>query len=195
MARQPSMTGRVPDTDDGIPQASQSDLAPVAEALTQATQALVSTANQLMQFAQGFASPAPGVTGGGQEGGAQAQINTWEDDPFSEAVPTPDPRNPPPITVNVPLNNNPRLQTAIVEPRPAPGRFNPGTPNFRYWATAEALTRGINFWGSLLPSGTTWSTSNPMRVTLVAGVDLNAFYARDRGLNFFHRVVRNLDIF
>jgi len=195
MAKQPSMTGRVPDTDDGIPQASQSDLAPVVEALTQATQALVSTTNQLMQFAQGFASPAPGVTGGGREGGGQAQINTWEDDPFSEAVPTPDPRNPQPITVDVPLNNNPRLQTAIVEPRSAPGRFNPGTPNFRYWVAAEALTRGINFWGSLLPSGTTWSTSNPMRVTLVAGVDLNAFFSRDRGLNFFHQVVRNLDIF
>jgi hypothetical protein len=194
-----------------MPQAGQNDLAPVVEALTQATQALVSTTNQLMQFAQGFAGPAPvGGGGGGQEGGGQAslggagpgtgfppqaQINVWEDDPFSEAVPTPNPRNPSPVAVDVPLNSNPRLQTAIVEPRPAPGRFNPGTPNFRYWVASEALTRGINFWGSLLPSGTTWSTSNPMRVTLVAGVDLNARYSRLRGLSFFHQIVHNIDIF
>jgi hypothetical protein len=193
------MTGRVPDTDTGIPQASQNDLASVVEALTQATQALVSTTNQLMQFAQGFVSPAPGGGGaGGQEGRGQAglaQINIWEEDPFSEAVVTPDPRNTSPVAVDVPLNNNPRLQTTTVEPRPAPGRFNPGTSNFRYWVTSEALTRGINFWGALLPSGTTWSTSNPMRVTLVAGVDLNAFYSRNRGLNFFNQVVRNIDIF
>jgi hypothetical protein len=59
MARQPSMTGRVSDADAGMPQAGQNDLAPIVEALTQATQALVSTTNQLMQFAQGFAGPAP----------------------------------------------------------------------------------------------------------------------------------------
>src|SRR3954463_4877736 len=209
MAKQPSMTERVPDTDDGISQASQSDLTPVVEALTQATQALVTTTNQLMQFAYALTVPTSGG-GGGQEGGGQAgyggvgpgpgaplqaQINIWEDDPFSEATPTPNPRNPSPIVVSVPLNNNPRLQTAIVEPRPAPGRFNPGTPNFRYWVASEALTRGINFWGSLLPSGPTWATSNPMRVTLVAGVDLNAFFSRNRGLNFFHQVVQNLDVF
>jgi len=195
MAKQPSMTERTLDTDAGTPQANQNDLAPVVEALTQATQALVSTTNHLMQFAQGFTSLPPGGGAPAGPGLPSAQINVLEDDLFSEAVATTNPHNASPIAVDLPLNSNPRLQTAIVEPRPAPGRFNPGTPNFRYWVASEALTRGINFWGPLLPPGTTWSTSNPMRVTLVAGVDLNAFYARDRGLNFFHQVVRNVDIF
>jgi hypothetical protein len=206
MARQP---GRTSDADTMTAQAGQSDLASVVEALTQATHALVATTGQLMQVAQELAAPSrggdgghdrrgqggPGSAGPGPGGPPQAQINIWEDDPFSEAVPTSKPRNPSPITVDVPSNGNPRLQTTIVEPRPAPGRFNPGTSNFRYWVAAEALTRGINFWGALLPSGTTWSTSNPMSVTLVAGVDLNAFYARDNGLNFFHQVVRGVDNF
>jgi hypothetical protein len=192
-----------------MPQGGQNDLATVIEGLTQVTQALVSTANQLMQFSQNLAGTS--LSGGGQDGGgeaglgsggaglgapqAQAQINIWEDDPFSEAVPTPNPRNPSPIVVNVALNQNPRLQTAVVEPRPAPGRFTPGTANFRYWVASEAITRGINFWGALLPPGTTWSTANPMRVTLVAGTDLNAIYSRNRGLNFFHQTVQNLDLF
>ena len=146
MAKQPSITGRDPGPGTGIPQNSQNDLAPVVQALTQATQALVSTTNQLMQLAQGFASPAPSGLGGQPGAGGQAslggagpgsgippqsQINIWEEDPFSEAVPTPDPRNPSPLAINVPLNNNPRLQITVVEPGPAPGRFNPGTPNFR----------------------------------------------------------------
>src|SRR3954471_10308966 len=179
MARQP---GRTSETDAVTAQAGQSDLTPVVEALTQATQALVATTGQLMQLAQEFAGSARGGDGGhdrrgqgGPGGGSpgpgsppQAQINIWDDDPFSEAVPTSNPRNPSPIAVDVPSNGNPRLQTTIVEPRPAPGRFNPGTSNFRYWVAAEAVARGINFWGALLPSGTTWSTSNPMSVTLVA---------------------------
>ncbi len=123
------------------------------------------------------------------------QVNAWEDDPFSQAVATVNPPVATPVARPLPLNSNPRLQTSIVEPRPAPGRYSPGTPNFRYWATAEAVTRGINFWSALLPVGTTWSTSNPMRITLVAGVDLNANYSRGAGLRFYHRVVRNVDIF
>jgi hypothetical protein len=123
------------------------------------------------------------------------QINSWEDDPFSQAVPTANPPIAAPVASPLPQNNNARLQTAIVEPRPAPARYSPGTPNFRYWATTEAVTRGINFWSSLLPVGTTWSTSNPMRITLVAGVDLNANYTRVAGLRFYHRVVHNMDIF
>jgi len=210
MARQPGMAGRTSDTEVEASQTSQNDLSLAVEALTHATQAL-STANQMTQLAQEFASSVPGGSAGsgqrvGGEAGlggagpgsrfpAQAQINAWEDDPFSEAVPTVNPRNATPIAAGIPLNNNPRLQTAIVEPRPASDRFTPGTPSFRYWVAEEALNRGINFWGPLLPFGTIWSTSNPMQVTLVAGVDLNAFYSRNRGLAFFHQVVNSLDLF
>ncbi len=210
MARQPGVTGRTADTEIEASQTSQGDFSTALEALTNATQALVSTTNQLMQFAQGFTSPVPGGgAGGGQGGGSQAglggagpapglqpqtQINTWEDDPFSEAVPTANPRNAATIAVGIQLSTNPRLQTTIGEPRPAPGLFNPGTPNFRYWVASEALARGINFWGPLLPFGTTWSTSNPMQVTLVGGVDLNAFYSRVRGLSFFQQTVNNVNI-
>jgi hypothetical protein len=60
---------------------------------------------------------------------------------------------------------------------------------------AEAIARGINFWETLLPAGTTWSTSNPMRVILVdAGNELNARYRRIDGLHFFQRTVGNIDL-
>ena len=48
MAKQPGITDRISDTEATAPQAGQSDLAPVVEALTQATQALVTTTNQLI---------------------------------------------------------------------------------------------------------------------------------------------------
>src|SRR3954453_24074693 len=112
MARQPGMAGRTPDMEADASQTSQNDLSSAVEALTHATQALVSTANQLTQLAQGFASS---VSGGGAGGGAglggagsgsgfpaQAQVNIWEDDPFSEAVPTANPRNAVPIASDVP---------------------------------------------------------------------------------------------
>lgn len=170
------------------------DLATAAQSLTQAAQLLAATANQLMQVLQGMASQGQLQPGGGVAAAA-AQINTWEDDPYSEAVPTVNPPLAATTGVNVPVNNNPRLRTAIVEPRPAPGRYNPGTANFRYWLAEESLVRGINFWAPLLPAGTTWSTSNPMQVTLVAGQTLNASYSRQAGLRFYQRTVRNVNIF
>jgi hypothetical protein len=55
------------------------------------------------------------------------------------------------------------------------------------------LARAINFWGPSLPSGTQWSTDQqPMQVNLDEGEDFNAFYARDGGLNFFHKLVENV---
>lgn len=161
------------------------------QALTQAAQALTAAANQMMQVMQGI--------GGGTIVGLAsptAQINIWEDDPFSEATP---PANPPlstPVLVNVPSNDNRLLQTQLTAPQPAPARYAPGTANFRYWTAAEALARGINFWAPLLPGGTRWSTNNPMQVTLVAGQDLNAFYSRQLGgLRFYQRAVRTITVF
>lgn len=128
--------------------------------------------------------------------GAAGAIQIWEDDPFSEVTPTATPVLGSTIVVDTPTNMNGRMRTAISEPRPAPARFNVGTREFRYWVAEEALLRGIAFWGSLLPAGTTWSSANPMPVQLVSpGADLNAFYARAVGLKFFRGVVRNQEIF
>src|SRR5207237_4145036 len=51
-----------------------------------------------------------------------------------------------------------------------------------------ALRRGADFWGALLPRSTRWQPGRTLRVTLDAGVDLNAYYDR-RGLSFFHDTV------
>jgi hypothetical protein len=174
---------------------SAADISMAIHTLTQATQALTTTATQMMQMMQTLAG-GPSVSQP-PRGVLAAQINTWEDDPFSEAVPTPNSPLATPLAVPVPSNTNALLQTHIVEPQPAPGQFPAGTPNFRYWVAAEALARGINFWTPLLPAGTRWSCPNPMQVTLVApGPDLNAFYSRsDGGLFFFQQTVKNRPLF
>jgi hypothetical protein len=128
----------------------------------------------------------------GEEVGVQVEI--WEDDPFLEAVAAADPVPAEPISVDVPKNDQQLLQTHIAEQQPDAGIYDPSTPEFRYWNAESALARGINFWGPLLPGGTRWSTAGqPMQVGLDEGVDFNAFYARDSGLNFFHRVVTKVD--
>jgi hypothetical protein len=164
---------------------SQNDL---VDALRQVTAALTAAANQLNQYAQSTTGAAmqaatPGV-----------QVSTW-DDAFSEAVASVNPPIATPRAVPLAVNTNPRLRTVIVDPQPPVALYPPGTPGFRYWVAAEALARGINFWGALMPVGTTWSTSNPMRVILVdAGPELNARYRRNDGLHFYQRLVRNVDV-
>src|SRR5439155_6370852 len=115
-----------------------------------------------------------------------ATINVWEDDPFSEQEPTEDPELATPIQVPVPVNDQALLQFKIVEPTSPPALYSPGTPQFRFWETTEALTRGIRFWGRLLPRGTVWSALHtPLGVRLVAGEDFNANYSRQFGLRFY----------
>jgi Fungalysin metallopeptidase (M36) len=127
---------------------------------------------------------------------AQGQINAWEDDPFSEALATEDPKDATPIQVAIPANNNRLLQTQIDGPSPVPRIYAPHTPEFRYWTTTAALARGVNFWAQFLPVGTRWTTfQDPMRVTLVAGEDLNANYTRQFGLRFFQATVKGRDFF
>ncbi len=171
--------------------AKQDDLALIVGALKQVTDVLTTAGNQLQQFTQSAAAggaPAPGTAP------AAGEIDTW-DDPFSETVPTLNPPLATPRPVALAVNANPRLRTAIVEPQLPAARYSPGTAGFRYWVAAEALARGINFWGALLPAGTTWSTSNPMRVILVdAAPDLNARYIRSSGLHFYQRAVANIDV-
>jgi hypothetical protein len=193
-----STTAEAPSTgNDMLSGTSATELTAAVHALTQAAQALTTTATQMMQIMQTFPSPpALGQTRPGA-GAVTIQINTLEDDAFSEAVPTQNPPQATPLAVPMPVNTNALLQTRIIEPQPAPGRFSPGSANFRYWVAAEALARGINFWAPLLPAGTRWSVPNPMQVTLVGpGEDLNAFYSRfDGGLTFFRQAVRNRTIF
>jgi hypothetical protein len=175
---------------------SAADLSAAVHALTQATQALTTTATQMMQIMQTLPS-APSLRPLPPGGAVTTQISTWEDDPFSEAVPTPNPPLAAPLAVSVPVNTNALLQTHIVEPQPAPSRLPPGSANFRYWVAAEALARGITFWAPLLPAGTRWSVPNPMQVTLMGpGEDFNAFYSRfEGGLVFFRGTVRNRTVF
>jgi len=164
------------------------------DTLTQAAQALVTTAAQMMQMMHTLTSGT--AVGQARPGVPAAQVNTWGDDPFSEAAPTQNPPLSTPLSVTLPVNGNPLLQTHILDPQPASGQFPPGTPNFRFWMVTEALARGINFWTPLLPAGTRWSTVNPMHVSLDAGEDLNAFYSRDdNGLFFFHQAVKNRTFF
>jgi hypothetical protein len=128
-------------------------------------------------------------------GAASAELNSW-DDPFSEAFASVNPAIATQAAVTLQTADYPALRTSIAGSKPAPGLYNPGTPEFRYWVAAEALSRGICLWGSLLPSGTTWSTANPMQVSLVeAGTQLNANYTRIFGLRFYRQTVRSFDIY
>ena len=169
---------------------TSSDVKEIVDALKQVTAALTTAGLDMEQVVRSAAASAPPPAAA-----AAVAINTW-DDPFSEASPTPSPPLAAPRQVNFVANTNPRLRTNIVDP-PLPARLYPvNTPGFRYWVAAEALARGIDFWGGLMPFGTTWSTSNPMRVILVeATPDLNARYIRSSGLHFYKRDVANRTVY
>ena len=161
--------------------------------LKTALQAAVAELERLTQES-GKADTAGKAAPSGAAEGAADQIQIWDDEPFLEAVAGADPVLANPIKADVPHNDQPLLQTQIVDQQSDSGIFDPSTPQFRYWNAASALARGINFWGPLLPEGTVFSTvQHPMRVQLDEGVDFNAFYARDSGLNFFHGVVDKVD--
>ncbi len=165
------------------------DAATIA-ALHKVAELMSSTSVQIQQFMSSSTAP-PG--GGGPAGGG-SNVNSW-DDPFSEAIATADPKLA--LVQQLPLGTNSfaALRTSIADTPPPAGLYSPGTPEFRYWVAAEALTRGIKFWGALLPPGTTWSTSNPMQVSLTeADPQLNANYTRLFGLRFYSQTVQNFDI-
>ena len=86
----------------------------------------------------------------------------------------------------VPVLREQPFSIRIVNPASAPEAkpHSPGTADFRYWTAAEALRRGADFWGALLP-GTSWEVGSILPVDLDFGIDLNAFYDRE-GLKFFH---------
>jgi len=117
-------------------------------------------------------------------------IATWEDDPGQPGedrepvvVPAPDL-----AILGLPV----KLTGTAVEA----GRYQPHTKEFRYWAAAEAVARGVSFWAPLLPASTRWSVENgtDLLVKLDEGTDLNAYYDRI-GLNFFHFPAANPMVF
>src|SRR6516165_12710903 len=109
-------------------------------------------------------------------------INAWEDDPGAGAQPS----GGQVIQRPVPVLRDEPFPTRIVKPSspPVAKLHSPGTAEFRYWTAAEALRRGADFWGALLP-GVSWEVGSILPVNLDFGVDLNAFYDRE-GLKFFH---------
>ena len=109
-------------------------------------------------------------------------INAWEQDPGAGTQPS----GGSVIKRPVPALKAQPFPVAITNPAtaPAPKAYAPGTSQFRYWAAAEALRRGADFWGPLL-AGTSWEVGPTLPVELDAGTDLNAFYDRE-GLKFFH---------
>jgi hypothetical protein len=112
----------------------------------------------------------------------QRVVSAWEQDPGSGDQPSGGQlvQRPAPVLGAAPL------PTAIRNPGRAPTAkvYPPGTPEFRYWAAADALRRGSDYWGSLLP-GVRWEVGARLPVDLDHGVDLNAYYDRV-GLRFFH---------
>jgi hypothetical protein len=78
---------------------------------------------------------------------------------------------------------------------PRPQVYGVGSPEFRYYAAASALRRTADFWGGIVPTGTTWRVGRTLAVDLDSGTDLNAFYTRGAGgdapgLHFFKQEVR-----
>lgn len=121
---------------------------------------------------------------------ATGTVACWEDDPG-------DPRLQPPrgpIAVPAPNSSAPPLPYKIAASTPPPQVYEPGTPNFRFYAAACALRRTADFWGTIVPAGTSWELGKTLPVHLDVGLDLNAFYTRggfgdEPGLNFFHDTV------
>jgi hypothetical protein len=120
----------------------------------------------------------------------KASVLGWEDDPGEPtATRQPIPRPVPKLSVRP-------LPISIGGKAPAARELELGSPGFRYWATADALSRAASFWGAILPKGTKWHPTNgaQLPVALDDGVDLNAYYNR-KGLHFFHDTVRGTTVY
>ncbi len=111
-------------------------------------------------------------------------VLAWEDDPMSSPARQP-------IQRPVPSLPTGRLGITIAEPAPPAEIHPPGSSRFRYWVAVEALARGVEFWGGLLPDGTKWATpTGTLEAHLDFGVDLNAYYRRGASrLEFYHSTV------
>jgi hypothetical protein len=133
---------------------------------------------------------APAATSPGQ-----TAIAAWEDDPVAAVLEAFPPANRP-VQRSLPVFNVPRLPVDIAGQRPAPGKYQPGTADFRYWAAADALARGAGYWAGRVPANITWQPHNGPKLVahLDEGVDFNAYYDR-QGLHFFHGSVRGTTVY
>jgi hypothetical protein len=102
-------------------------------------------------------------------------VKVWADDPLGGVEIT----RPTPVITGVPLEC--KINGAAVPP----GHYQVGTANFRYWTAAAALRRCAEFWLARDSSLAWQHGSGPLQVILDGGLDLNAFYDRQR-LVFFH---------
>lgn len=94
----------------------------------------------------------------------------------------------PAITRPVPDPAAPPLKFKIKSAAPAAGAYATGTPEFRYWAAAEALRRCADFWAPILALSR-WQPGATLKVGLDEGVELNAYYDR-KELAFFHQPIK-----
>jgi len=117
-------------------------------------------------------------------------VRAWEDDPGAP------PSDRTPILRPLPDLQAPPLPVGIGDTAPAPGVYQPDTPEFRYWAAADALRRAADYWGAVLPEGTTWheTVGDSLTAMLDYGDDLNAYYDR-AGLRFFHHAVAGITVY
>jgi hypothetical protein len=115
-----------------------------------------------------------------------SRIAAWEDDPQSVS-------HVEPITRPAPIVTQPRLGLSLVGPEPPARVYVRGTRGFRYWNAADALSRGVRYWGRILPTDARWHSGRSLIVDLDAGVDLNAYYDRQE-LCFFHATVRGVAV-
>ena len=76
----------------------------------------------------------------------------------------------------VPNLSKPPLKFKIKPPAVPVDLYKPGTPEFRYWAAAEAVRRGGDFWASRGITKWEASVGSVLTVGLDEGVDLNAYY-------------------
>ncbi|MEA2191664.1 MAG: hypothetical protein QOI73_1785, partial [Solirubrobacteraceae bacterium] len=117
-------------------------------------------------------------------------ILAWEDDP---GQPAPSPLQP--VRRPQPDLSHPRLAITLPGTPPEPSQ-EVGSEAFRWWAAAEGLARGRDFWARIVPESTTWvSDVGPsLQVHLDAPrPELNAYYDRE-SLRFFHDTVENVTI-
>ncbi|HNV03647.1 MAG TPA: hypothetical protein PLE61_06850 [Vicinamibacterales bacterium] len=114
-------------------------------------------------------------------------IAVWEDDPLSASPLKPVRRQAPALGAG-------GLALSFVGKAPE-ARVHPvGTPGFRYWNAAEALSRTVRCWGRVLRPDTRWHAGKPLGVDLDAGRDLNAYYDRQE-ICFFHETVRGVTVY
>lgn len=118
-----------------------------------------------------------------------ANVQTWEDDPGEPPI------GRTPIQRPTPEVSHPSLPVAVAGEPPAESGDYPGSAEFRYWAAADAMSRASEFWGPLMPPGTTWDrdVAGVLTAHLDSGDDLNAYYD-GRGVWFFRHTVAGVTV-